>query len=88
MEELGLKHWIFDYKCCALFHYTSHLNEQTHSKHSTSVERAMGKGIFSSGVKETKESQVSVPWMTWEFCSPCSFWGNQGSDSATESGVQ
>lgn len=36
----------------------------------------MGKGIFSSGAKGTREIQVSVPWMTWEFLQSLQVLGN------------
>lgn len=42
-----------------------HSNKWTHSKHSTGIERAMGKGTFT--VQVPQGPQVSVPWMTWEF---------------------
>lgn len=64
MEELELKHGIFDYKCFLHSTILCYPNEWIHSKHSTRAERAVGKDIFSSGAKGTKESQVSVPGMT------------------------
>lgn len=47
-----------------------HPNEWIHYKHSTSVERAMGKEIFSSGAKRTKDCQERAAWMIWEFWIP------------------
>ena len=86
MEEPGLKHGVLITSPVLCSTILWHCDEWTHSKHSTGIERAMGKGIFTVQVRQGP--QVSVPWMTWEFCNPCRFWGTQGSDSATESDVQ
>lgn len=29
-------------------------------------------------LKEPEKFRSVLPWMTWEFCNPCRFWGTQG----------
>lgn len=64
MEESGNMAILITSVICSTM--SCYPNNWIHSKHSTSVEKAMGKGSFSPSAKGTKECQQSC-LMTWEF---------------------